>query len=98
MAQRREFILEGIETMDQFYDQISEKLGLMDWFGRNLDALNDAFRGGCGSVDPKGTTFIWRGWQESQRSLSRFDTIVEIFQIHDVGGREAADDVKLVLE
>lgn len=29
------------ENMEEFYDLISKKMGMPDYFGRNLDALND---------------------------------------------------------
>ena len=54
------FILENITTLEHFYDQVTNHLKLADWFGRNLDALNDVLRGGCGEIDPAASTFIWK--------------------------------------
>jgi len=97
---RPKFILkENIRSMDDFYDQVTAHLKLKDWFGRNLDALNDVLRGGCGDVEPAHTTFVWLGSQASKAALgdNKFSAIVEIFSDHSEGGDEA-NDIILVLE
>jgi len=95
---RRKLVLENISTMDQFYDQVTAHLKLEDWFGRNLDALNDVLRGGCGKVEPRGTTFVWQGSAASKIAIgSKFDDVVEIFGDHAVGGEEE-NDIILILE
>jgi len=96
---RQKFVLENVRTMNNFYDQIVMHLKLADWFGRNLDALNDVLRGGCGDVDPQHTTFVWVGSAASKAALgeSKFEAIVEIFGDHSEGGEEA-NDIILVLE
>ena len=53
--------------MDDFYDQVSTHLQLASWFGRNLDALVDALRGGCGPVDPDSCNFIFGNRGEMPR-------------------------------
>lgn len=84
--------------MDQFYDQVTAHLKLEDWFGRNLDALNDVLHGGCGEVEPTGTTFVWQGSAASKIAIGRqFDIVLEIFGDHAVGGKED-NDVILILE
>ncbi|MFF4268688.1 barstar family protein [Streptomyces sp. NPDC001536] len=40
-----------IDTLDDFYDAITEPCGLPDWFGRNSDALRDTLQvGGISDV------------------------------------------------
>ena len=87
-----DYIIEGedIKSIDAFYDLISKQLGLASWFGRNLDALNDVLRGGCGTVDPANKTWKWLHHTISKENISRFDTIVRIFNEHPNG-------IKLIL-
>ena len=75
-------IAEGIQSKNDFYDEISRLLQLADWFGRNLDAFADALRGGCGEVDPCGKVFVWRGHQAAKDAIGSndFETIISIFQ------------------
>jgi Barstar (barnase inhibitor) len=34
----------GIETLDEFWDAVTEPCGLPEWFGRNIDAWHDTIR------------------------------------------------------
>ncbi len=99
LSTRRTFELVGIENIDDLYNQVVQHLQLADWFGRNLDALDDVLRGDCGAVDPKGTTFVWKESAQSKTLLGEnlFDEIVDVFRTHSRGGEEEDDDVELVL-
>ena len=59
--------------------------------GNNLDALNDALRGGCGEVDPEGKTFVWKGHAAAKAALGEgfFDTVMEIFGDDNESGHQA---------
>ena len=75
-------ILNGhkIHTLAQFYDVINKKLQLPDYFGRNLDALNDCLK------DYNDLTIaIWHGdtFLSKEKSSLR-DTVLEILRSHAV--------------
>ena len=82
---------QGINSKETFYAEISRVLKLANWFGNNLDALNDALRGGCGEVDPEGKTFVWKGHAAAKAALGEafFDTVMEIFGDDNESGHEA---------
>lgn len=77
--------------MDDFYDQIEEKLtsGLTWKIGRNLDAFNDVLRGGFGVHDDEKDSLhiVWTYAKESRQALGdeMFDTILNIIRKHEVG-------------
>jgi Barstar (barnase inhibitor) len=49
-----------IETLDDFWDAVSEPCGLPEWFGRNLDAWSDTIetRGISGVIDSHDTLIV----------------------------------------
>ena len=71
-----------VNSISDFHNEISRLLRLADWYGRNLDAFNDALRGGCGEVDPIDKIFVWKGHQKAKLALGEnyFDEIIEIFR------------------
>ena len=75
-------IAEGITSKEDFYAEMKRLLKLADWFGNNLDALNDALFGGCGEIDPRGKTFVWKSHVKARENLGSniFDKILEIFK------------------
>jgi RNAse (barnase) inhibitor barstar len=63
---------EAIRDLDSFYDEIERVLGPDgDWFGHNLDALNDVMHGGIGQL-PTEFTLIWRN-ADRPRALLGFE-------------------------
>ena len=78
---KRLVINEGVTSMADFYAELKRLLELADWFGNNLDAFNDALRGGCGTVDPEGKVFVWKGHAAAKAELGQpnWDNIHEIF-------------------
>lgn len=59
MAEQNEQIVEvtldgsNWETASDFYRSFSAATGAPEWFGNNLDALNDAFCGGICEITPR---------------------------------------------
>jgi RNAse (barnase) inhibitor barstar len=91
MVARRELVIEeGVATMQDFYNEMIRLLELADWFGNNLDAFNDALRGGCGKVDPEGMIFVWKGSTAAKERIGQanWDDIMEIFHDDDDSGHE----------
>ena len=88
MVARELVIEEGVATMQDFYNEMKRLLGLADWFGNNLDAFNDALRGGCGQVDPEGMIFVWKGSTAAKERIGQanWDEIMEIFHDDDDSG------------
>ena len=84
-------ISSGVTSKDDFYDRIAQILKLADWFGRNLDAFNDALRGGCGEVDPAGKIFVWEGSAAAKCHLGddTWNDIMSIFKDDDESGHES---------
>ena len=90
--------------MDAFYDQVAAHLELADWFGRNLAALADVLRGGCGKVDPDEVTFVWTDHEASRQALGekKWAVVMEIFAEAAAGaddgfGAVLEEGVELVL-
>jgi hypothetical protein len=85
-----------IEMLDDFYRQISRFLmGKAMPVLSNLDAFNDALRGGLGGLNPP---YVIR-WLYSERSRialgttrpdgqTVFEVLIEIIQSHGEGGQE----------
>jgi RNAse (barnase) inhibitor barstar len=76
-----------MNSIYDFYDQITAQMALPDWFGRNLDALNDVFRdNGLGDsethpMSPVGRRVVWKHHAAARNSLGgKFDTILGIMQ------------------
>ena len=84
-------ISEGVKSKEDFYDEISRLLQLQSWFGRNLSALNDVLRGGCGEVEPSGKVFVWKGSAAAKEALGSvfWEDIMEVFMDDDDSGHEA---------
>lgn len=91
---KKTYELDGnnISTKEAFYEEFTRKVITTggQWWGRNLDALNDVLRGGFGT--PKeGFILIWKNATFSQKGLGDyFDQIVSVFKEHK--------DIELKLE
>jgi len=127
MTSKRVFEIDGadFDSLEGFYDVISETLIPNANWGRNLDAFNDILRGGFGTPD-EGFVLRWKNssisqqrlgyaetvrqlqlrlnrchpsnrqhvreqltYAETQRGGTVFDWLVDIIQVHCVGGSEA---------
>jgi RNAse (barnase) inhibitor barstar len=70
-----EYVLDGskIETLEDFYDEVSRVLIPGACRGRNLNAFDDILRGGCGSPK-RGFTLSWAHSGASQKALGYSET------------------------
>ena len=60
---------EAILVLESFYDEVERILGPeVEWFGRNLDALNEVMLGGIGDL-PADFTLFWRNAAHSRARL-----------------------------
>lgn len=69
--QRHQIVIDGtrFSSLDEFYDVVSEKLELYDWFGRNLGAFDDVLSGGCGDFpihEPTEITWVNSGLSKNR--------------------------------
>jgi RNAse (barnase) inhibitor barstar len=73
-----------IEDTDSFYCVIGEAInGPGGYFGRNLDALHDCFRGEFGVKLP--FTLNWKNHSKSKENLKeKFNQIIEVFKENNV--------------
>jgi len=67
----------SIQTIENFYDQIEEKLSISDSFGRNLDALWDVL-----TTDIKGPfEIIWKDAKISKKAMKRdFERVLQLLK------------------
>lgn len=65
------------KTLDEFYDEISDRVIPGAIWGRNLDAFNDILRGGFGTPD-EGFTLIWENHKLSRKRLDHGETIRQL--------------------
>jgi len=74
-----EFQIDGndFETLEEFYEAIDRGLDLNEWWGKNLDALDDIFRGGFGTPDD-GFTLRWINSQQSKTKLDYPETVRQL--------------------
>ncbi len=72
-------ILNGrtIKSIDDFYDQLADKLPVPEHFGRNLDALWDVL-----STDIKGPfEIVWKDSEASKKVLKRdFERVLQLLK------------------
>ena len=61
-------------TLEEFYDHISQILIPESWWGRNLDAFNDILSGGFGTPED-GFVIKWKNSSRSQEKLGFAETI-----------------------
>jgi RNAse (barnase) inhibitor barstar len=71
----REYVLDGskIETLEDFYEEVSRVLIPGAFRGHNLDAFNDILRGGFGTP-PGGFTLRWAHSEASRKALGYRET------------------------
>ncbi len=81
----------NIQSLDDFYDQISAKLSLSAHFGRNLDALWDVL-----TTDIEGPFEIfWKEADASKKALGKdFDRVLKMLKKID----DERGDFKLKIE
>ena len=77
MAQ--EYIIDGsrINSLEDFYEQVSERLIPNTYWGRNLDAFNDILRGGFGTPDG-GFVLRWTHSEISRVKLGYPETLRQL--------------------
>lgn len=56
-------LLDGVLTVSELHDALVIALHFPDYYGRNLDALNDCLR----DIEPR-TVVLWEGWGEFAES------------------------------
>jgi ribonuclease inhibitor len=80
-----------IRSLDDLYDQLSSRLSMPEYFGRNLDALRDVL-----STDVEGPfEIVWRHADDSKKSMGKdFDRAVKLLQKLE----EEREDFKLKIE
>ena len=81
----------AIRSLDDLFDQLSSRLSLPAYFGRNLDALWDVL-----STDVEGPfKIVWKHSDDSKKSMGRdFDRAVKLFKELE----KERDDFKLEIE
>lgn len=67
----------NFSNLEGFYDEIGHVLALPDWWGRNLDALNDVMAGGC-STPEEGFVLVWKNAHVSRDRLGYPETIRQL--------------------
>ena len=65
---------ERFSSLEEFYDEVSERLIPGAYWGRSLDAFNDILRGGFGAPD-EGFILVWKNHKHSQRRLGYDETV-----------------------
>ncbi len=90
---KRHYILNGksIHSLDEFYDEISGRLSLPAYFGRNLDALWDVL-----STEVEGPAeLVWQDAQTSRQAMGEdFEKVVKVLMELE-GERE---DFKVIIK
>lgn len=81
----------AIHSLDDLYDQLSNRLSLPAHFGRNLDALWDVL-----STDVEGPfKIVWKHSDDSKKSMGKdFERVVKLLQELE----EERDDFQLTIE
>lgn len=81
----------AIHSLDDLYDQLSNRLSLPAHFGRNLDALWDVL-----STDVAGPfKIVWKHSDDSKKSMGKdFERVVKLLQELE----EERDDFQLTIE
>jgi RNAse (barnase) inhibitor barstar len=76
---RLTFEIDGarFSSLEQFYDEVSERLIPGANWGHNLDAFNDILRGGFGTPD-EGFVLVWKNHALSQERLGYAETIRQL--------------------
>ncbi|MFF3752175.1 barstar family protein [Streptomyces sp. NPDC002018] len=72
------YVIDGAEVtdLDRFWQVIGAAVnGPGGYFGRNLDALADCLRGGCGTPDDGDFVIEWRRHDLSRRALGQEETV-----------------------
>lgn len=94
------YVLDGarMTSPEAFYDEVSRVLIPGHGWGRNLDAFDDILMGGFGTP-VEGFTIKWRNSEASRSTLgpTLFNTLLEIIRDHGPGGKQAKDNVRLLL-
>lgn len=91
-----------INSLEDFFAEVSHNIIPNAEWGRNLDAFNDILRGGFGTPD-EGFVIRWKNSALSRERLGYgqgstiFDTIVEVIRHHGADGDESSDGVELEL-
>jgi len=67
----------NFNTLDEFYDEVSNRLIPNSRWGRNLDAFNDILWGGFGNPD-KGFVLVWKNSNLSRERLGYSETILQL--------------------
>lgn len=67
----------NFDTLEGFFQEVSEKLIPGATWGRNLDAFNDILRGGFGTPDD-GFILCWKNHQVSQSRLGYRETVCQL--------------------
>lgn len=68
-----------IESLEEFYDEVTRVLVPRVVWGRNLNAFNDILRGGFGTPDA-GFRLVWRAHSHSREKLGYAQTIRQLEQ------------------
>ena len=79
MSDKKIFEIDGTDfsTLEEFFEEISNKvIPGSDW-GKNLDAFNDILRGGFGTPDA-GFTIKWKNSQISKERLGYSETVRQL--------------------
>ena len=86
---KREYIIDGanFSTLEEFWEEIDNKLMLTEYWGKNLDAFNDVVRGGFGTPD-EGFVLIWKNSDLSREKLGYSETLrqlqIRLLECHPV--------------
>lgn len=73
------FTIDGMNfsNLEEFYDEISDKLIPDASWGYNLNAFNDILRGGFGTPD-EGFVLIWKNSHISRKKLGYDETVIQL--------------------
>jgi ribonuclease inhibitor len=74
-----EIVLDGhkFKSSDELHDLLKQKLGLPEYYGKNLDALWDCL---TGWIDLP-LTIVWRNFSESERYLGSYaQKVLKLFR------------------
>jgi RNAse (barnase) inhibitor barstar len=64
-------------SLEEFYDEVGERLIPGAYWGRNLDAFNDILRGGFGTPN-EGFILVWNNHKLSQQRLGYDETVRQL--------------------
>ena len=77
VKQRIEIDGTRFRSLEEFYDEVSERLIPRAVWGQNLDAFNDILRGGFGTPED-GFVLVWRNHALSQDRLGYAETVRQL--------------------